>query len=233
MLRVLALTSTDAARVLLSALRGAGDLIVEPVRDGQPLGSSHRPTVAIIEMGSDMIEASAACARVSALEPAAPQIALIYCTRVLNRWHLERLLRGELAGVVDLQASLSEIANALRSIARGKSLLLLQADREYMSWLCSTISERAWGTEVRLRDEDQQLLSLAAAGYSEEEIGVRIHLSPHTVHHKLERLRDMLGLRNRIELAAWAGGNGYYRSPEPLSLSEMPQRKGRGTQSGG
>jgi hypothetical protein len=34
------------------------------------------------------------------------------------------------------------------------------------------------------------------------------------VHHRLERVRARLGLRNRIELAAWAGHAGLYR-PRP------------------
>ena len=51
---------------------------------------------------------------------------------------------------------------------------------------------------------------LVAQGLSDREIGARLHLSRHTVHHKIERLRGDLGLRNRTELAAWAGRQGLY-----------------------
>jgi DNA-binding NarL/FixJ family response regulator len=57
-----------------------------------------------------------------------------------------------------------------------------------------------------------QLLELVAYGRSDREIGALLHLSPHTVKHRIERLRDALGARNRIELAAWAGRHGFYHS---------------------
>jgi DNA-binding NarL/FixJ family response regulator len=55
-----------------------------------------------------------------------------------------------------------------------------------------------------------EVITLVAHGLSDREIGARLHLSRHTVHHKIERLRDDLGLKNRIELAAWAGRHGLY-----------------------
>jgi DNA-binding NarL/FixJ family response regulator len=55
-----------------------------------------------------------------------------------------------------------------------------------------------------------EVIALVAHGLSDREIGARLHLSRHTVHHKIERLRDDLGLKNRIELAAWAGRHGLY-----------------------
>jgi DNA-binding NarL/FixJ family response regulator len=58
-----------------------------------------------------------------------------------------------------------------------------------------------------------ELLQLVARGLPDHEIGRRLHMSPHTVKHHIEDLRDGLGARNRIELAAWAGRNGLY-APE-------------------
>lgn len=46
-------------------------------------------------------------------------------------------------------------------------------------------------------DRDQTLIGLVSLGLSDQEIGRKLRLSPHTVHH-------------RIELAAWAGYQGVY-----------------------
>jgi DNA-binding NarL/FixJ family response regulator len=63
-----------------------------------------------------------------------------------------------------------------------------------------------------LNDRDVELLRLLASGLSDREIANRLYLSPHTIKHRLDRLRDKLDMRNRIELAAWAGASGYYRA---------------------
>jgi DNA-binding CsgD family transcriptional regulator len=62
----------------------------------------------------------------------------------------------------------------------------------------------------RLTDREADLLRLLASGHTDREIANRLYLSPHTVKHQLDRLRDRLDMRNRIELAAWAGASGYY-----------------------
>jgi hypothetical protein len=41
------------------------------------------------------------------------------------------------------------------------------------------------------------------------------------VKHHLDRLRSLHGLRNRIELAAWAGRHGFY-SPEGRGVESVP-----------
>ena len=60
------------------------------------------------------------------------------------------------------------------------------------------------------RELQLQLLELVALGLPDHEIGRRLHLSPHTVKHQIEDLRTALRVRNRTELAAWAGKNGFY-----------------------
>lgn len=73
-------------------------------------------------------------------------------------------------------------------------------------------SARLRTSNLALSEEDARLLRLASRGLSEAEIAAAIYLSPHTVHHRLERLRYLARVRNRIELAAWAALNGYYTS---------------------
>src|SRR5437588_789163 len=57
---------------------------------------------------------------------------------------------------------------------------------------------------------DADLLGYLAQGLPDRQIGERLHLSPHTIKHYIERLRDTVGARNRIELASWAGRHGFY-----------------------
>jgi DNA-binding NarL/FixJ family response regulator len=68
-----------------------------------------------------------------------------------------------------------------------------------------------------------EILELLVQGLSDQEIGAQLHLSPHTVKHHIDRLRDEVGARNRIQLAAWAGRQGFLRS----SLEERTRVGGR------
>src|SRR5437763_42195 len=63
---------------------------------------------------------------------------------------------------------------------------------------------------LRLNATDADLLGYLAQGLPDRQIGERLHLSPHTIKHYIERLRDTVGARNRIELASWAGRHGFY-----------------------
>jgi PAS domain S-box-containing protein len=57
---------------------------------------------------------------------------------------------------------------------------------------------------LRLDDVDLEILRLVAAGASNREIGVAVHLSPAAIKDRVRRLMDRLGARRRAELAAHA-----------------------------
>jgi DNA-binding CsgD family transcriptional regulator len=93
-------------------------------------------------------------------------------------------------------------------------MVRLRTDLEHTSQLDRTSTsqvtmKRGLG-EQQEEAEDLGLLARAATGVTEEELGLALHLSSRTIHHRLERLRERLGVRNRIELAAWAGARGLY-----------------------
>lgn len=67
------------------------------------------------------------------------------------------------------------------------------------------------------------LVALVARGLSNNEIARLMHLSSHTIKHSVERLSQKLGVRNRVELAAWAGSNRHYR---PTDEDSEPLQKG-------
>ncbi|GEM_PF-5631127 len=58
------------------------------------------------------------------------------------------------------------------------------------------------------------LLRLVAQGETNRGIGQAIGLSLDTVHHHLTRLIRHLGVRNRAQLAGWAGHKGCYDEPD-------------------
>jgi DNA-binding NarL/FixJ family response regulator len=181
------------------------------------------PSVIAIDMSSSIVEAREICELASRISPCSPRVALLYCARLMSSWHLEAVCRRELAGILDLYTPVDFLAASFRAIARGATVVRLESEPARSARVVNGAGRLA--ASVPLTDEDAELVSLGARGLSEERIGAIVHLSSHTVHHRLERLRHTIGLRNRIELAAWAGSLGFYEigpAGDPLWAGRRP-----------
>jgi DNA-binding CsgD family transcriptional regulator len=55
-----------------------------------------------------------------------------------------------------------------------------------------------------LSDRERAILKLVADGYTDNEIGRELYISPRTVQNHLTRIREKTGLRRRSELTRWA-----------------------------
>ena len=60
------------------------------------------------------------------------------------------------------------------------------------------------GVRPMLSDREQSILKLVADGYTDNEIGRELYISPRTVQNHLTRIREKTGLRRRSELTRWA-----------------------------
>jgi DNA-binding NarL/FixJ family response regulator len=56
----------------------------------------------------------------------------------------------------------------------------------------------------RLSDIDLSIVRGVSAGLTNRQIGERVHLSPHTVKDRLEKICNVLGVRVRTEVVAEA-----------------------------
>jgi DNA-binding NarL/FixJ family response regulator len=165
---------------------------------------------AVVDIGLDARGAAALCTELHRRRPELPIAALVCCPSSVTPWDLRSLLSAGVTSVLDFRASGDEIERVLREIGRGGSVLHIHLHRAHRSFLRDVLA----GSEVRA-SSDVRLLELVALGLPDHEIGRQLHLSPHTVKHHIERLRDGVGVRNRTELAAWVGRHGLYtREPE-------------------
>jgi len=162
-------------------------------------------TVAVVDIAIDLVAALEFCRELEARRPGLPIAGLVCCPQALSPWHLQSLLAGGLTSLFDLYATPAEAARTLESTAQGSPVFHLHLQRGERRFLREILSTREPSSEAKV-----QLVQLVARGLPDHEIGRRLHLSPHTVKHHIEDLRDGLGVRNRIELAAWAGRHGLY-----------------------
>ena len=164
-----------------------------------------RATIAAIDVSLDQVAAIELCEELQRRRPDLPVSALLCCPHSVTPWNLRALVSAGVSSVLDLQATSEEALRALNSVARGGAVFHLQSFGGRRGILRDLLS----GAELKSRTQ-LRLLELVASGLPDREIGRVLHLSPHTVKHHIENLRDAVGVRNRTELAAWAGRHGFY-----------------------
>jgi two-component system nitrate/nitrite response regulator NarL len=164
-----------------------------------------RATAAVVDAAPEAVGAVELCRTLAARRPELPLAVLLCCPHAVAPGHLRDLVATGVRGWLDLDATPAEAARVLAIVVRGGAAVRVQLGRGYVEATRALLFDRRAGHEVRSR-----LLELVAQGLPDRVIGQRLHLSPHTVKHHVEQLRDEVGVRNRIELAAWAGRNGFY-----------------------
>jgi DNA-binding NarL/FixJ family response regulator len=163
--------------------------------------------VVVVDVALDPIAAIDFCRELHDRRPELPIVALVCCPQALAPWNLRGLFAVGVSSVIDLRADRDDMRLALLSAARGETVLHVQLSRGGAALLRDVFSVRPARRELQFH-----LLELVALGLPDHEIGRRLHLSPHTVKHSIETLRAAVGVRNRTELAAWAGRNGFYEA---------------------
>ena len=147
-----------------------------------------------------------------------PLAALLCCPHSVTPWQLRALIATGVSNLLDLYATPEEVLRVLQGVARGDVVLHVQLTNT--NGHGAVLEDITAGKEMngetgsgRMSTRTSaQILELLVHGLSDQEIGRQLHLSPHTVKHHIDRLRGELGARNRIELAAWAGRQGFLRS---------------------
>jgi DNA-binding NarL/FixJ family response regulator len=157
-------------------------------------------SVAVVDASIGPAEALDVCRELRA-QRADLRIGILYCcTHAAKPESLRAFLAAGIGSFLDLQLSPEQMLAALRSVARGETVVRVQLNEE-----SSAVLFNGRDKHERLSADDVALLQLVALGSTDHEIGDEMCLSHHTIKHRIERLRSRLHARNRIELAAIAG----------------------------
>ena len=220
-LRLLLATGRAAVQSFFLALsrEARSPFAVLPLQLGSDDVEAHGDAIAsadaaVVDVGVEQSAALELCGDLRERRPDLPLVALFCCPHSVTPWQLRALFGAGVSSVIDLQATGDEALRAVHRVARGESVLHLQSLGVYQSRLGDLLAGRGLKSRARVR-----LLELVARGLPDREIAERLHLSPHTVKHHIDQLRAEVGVRNRTELAGWAGRYGFY--------SQEPRRRGR------
>ena len=141
-------------------------------------------------------------------------LAIVCCAKPTLAAHVQELITQRVDQVLDAQASPVEIFAALTDEAAAGSVVQVRL-REHYQRVASGMHLLS-----RMDERERRLLHLVARGRSNDSIAVELGVSARTIRARLERVRPLLGVSSREELAAWAGAHGLYWSPAASSSGQ-------------
>jgi len=172
--------------------------------DAVHVASDTHPDVMLLDVRLGEPDGPEVCRRVLEV---APRTAVVMLTNYLQEGLVFRSLVAGAKGYVIKDVELDELKKMVRSVYRGASVL----DPKVTSQVVSTVSGLGLPSTKKaarrmhaasLSDTDLTIIRSVAEGMSNKQIGERVHLSPHTIKDRLEKIFGLLEVRSRTEVVA-------------------------------
>ncbi|HET7017473.1 MAG TPA: response regulator transcription factor [Streptosporangiaceae bacterium] len=170
------------------------------------LARSERADVVLMDIrmpGTDGLEATR---RIAADEDLAG-VKVIILTTFESDEYVYQAIRSGASGFLVKDSEPAELIQAVRVVARGDALLSPSVTKRLITDLATrpAAQPRPAGQELRsLTDREREVLSLVAAGLSNDEIAGRLFLSPLTAKTHVSRIMTKLDARDRAQLVVLA-----------------------------
>ncbi|MCI4042825.1 response regulator transcription factor [Streptomyces sp. TRM75563] len=161
-----------------------------------------RPDVAVLDVRLPDGDGVTVCRE---LRSAMPDLACLMLTSFDDEEALLDSIMAGAAGYVLKQIQGSDLVTAVRTVARGQSLLDASATTKLMARLRSG-QQPAEEPDLLpgLTDREREILDLIGDGLTNRQIGQRLYLAEKTVKNHISRLLAKLGVERRIQAAVIA-----------------------------
>ena len=172
------------------------------------LARSARPDVVLMDIRMPVMDGLEATRRIAADELLSGVRVLVLTTFELDEYVFEALAAGA-SGFLLKNTDPVELLRAVRVVADGEALLAPSVTRRLIAEFAAR--PRPGGTPVELAaltDREREVMALAAAGLSNEEIAERLVVSPATARTHVSRAMVKLGARDRAQLVVFAYESG-------------------------
>jgi DNA-binding NarL/FixJ family response regulator len=165
----------------------------------------HRADVVLMDIRMPNVDGLEATRRIAADEDLAG-VKVIILTTFESDEYVYQAIRAGASGFLVKDAEPAELVQAIRVVARGEALLSPSITRRLITDLASR-PERpaATGRELdSLTEREREVLTLVAAGLSNDEIASRLFVSPLTAKTHVSRIMTKLSARDRAQLVVLA-----------------------------
>lgn len=160
------------------------------------------------------------------LQREAPDMALVVLANTDTDDEVYNAVVGGAAGHVSNTAQPGELVDTIRRAAGGESPIsdtLVQrpeVGRRVLEAFARMSARGPNRPDPKLSERDLHILSCAADGMTNQQIGHEIGMSEHTVKAAISRMLNRLGLRHRTEAVVLAIRQGWIQSPSPSPAFE-------------
>ena len=196
-------------------LDDAGDIeVVGEAGDGAEavdLARSTRPDVVLMDIRMPVLDGLEATRRIVADELLAGVRVLVLTTFELDEYVFDALAAGA-SGFLLKNTDPMELLRAVRVVAEGDALLAPSVTRRLIAEFAAArrqASAPAAAVDLAaLTEREREVMALAGAGLSNEEIAERLVVSPATARTHVSRAMVKLGARDRAQLVVFAYESG-------------------------
>lgn len=212
-IRILIADDHEVVRIGLAALleRQDGLTVVAQASSGQEavrLAHRHRPDVVVMDIRMPGGSGIDACRAITAELEGTPVVML---TSHADSDALFDAIDAGASGYVLKRIGSSELVDAVRTVARGGSLLDPAVTRPVLDRLRNASRLEEAGAFAELTEQERRVLANVADGASNREIAERMGLAEKTVRNYVSSILAKLGLESRAQAAGYAIRN---RLPE-------------------
>ncbi|MEU1709960.1 response regulator transcription factor [Streptomyces sp. NPDC005706] len=161
-----------------------------------------RPRVAVLDVRLPDGDGVSVCRE---LRSRMPELACLMLTSFDDEEALLDSIMAGASGYVLKQIQGSDLVSAVRTVARGQSLLDPSATARLMARLRGGPRQQEEPDELPgLTDREREILALIGEGLTNRQIGQRLYLAEKTVKNHISRLLAKLGVERRIQAAVIA-----------------------------
>ncbi|MCO8277567.1 response regulator transcription factor [Actinoplanes sp. TRM 88003] len=191
-------------------------------REAVDLARSERADVVLMDIRMPRLDGLEATRRIAADENLAG-VRVLVLTTFENDENVVRALQAGASGFLGKGVAPGDLLHAVRVVAAGEALLSPRATRGLLSHFLGGGGRPAPVTVAPrlslLTDRERELMALVAHGLSNDDIAVRLHLSPLTVKTHVHRAMTKLDARDRAQLVVQAYQYGLVRPGDPVPAS--------------
>lgn len=175
-------------------------------QEGVRLAKRLRPDVVLMDIRMPVMDGVQATENICGFEGEHVTRVLVLSTYE-DKKNVAAALRAGASGYLGKGAEPEQLLHAVRTVHAGDSLLSPEATRSLIATYLATpnVSARAENELGEpLTDREAEILKLVARGLSNQEIGERLIISPHTVKTHVKRVMQKTGSHDRAQLVVWA-----------------------------
>jgi DNA-binding NarL/FixJ family response regulator len=170
------------------------------------MARQHAPDVALVDIrmpGLDGIEVTR-----SLMAPAVPNPPrIVIVTTFDTDEYVYGALRAGAVGFLLKDAGPALLIEAVRAAHTGETLISPSITVRLLRQLMPTLTPPMSTRDTPLSERELQIARSIAKGRTNQEIAAEWFISLSTVKTHITRIQDKLGVRNRVEIAAWAWEN--------------------------